>query len=287
MAKIIQFIHPGHEHSFDNHVNESMHKEWNSADHKRKFCKATGEYIGLDNKNDKGNFMFWGEWEPPSFVDLTYQIPPLPKYLHSPYLPIDDSGNIIVSGTQNTDPCVFGEYFKYFVCQQIRNNGRLTQMAYLDQGDLILLGSGKNGKFLIDTVFVVDIIIDVINTEPTYKVISIDRCAGYASSGCKIYTGKTYADNEIYSFTPANESYFGRIEVPSNAMLLLNNYITNSLTQGRKVSEVDAVTIQKVWNELKSLTQKQGLLLAHKIEWPHKIINKQTTTNKYQVSEVL
>ncbi len=32
------------------------------------------------------------------------------------------------------------------------------------------------------------------------------------------------------------------------------------------LSEVDNVTIQKVWNALKSLTQKQGILLAHKID---------------------
>lgn len=281
MAKIIQFIHPGPEHSFDNYVNGRMHKNWNSDQHKRKFCKANGEYIDLENKNNKGQFMFWGEWEPPSFVGLTNQNPPLPEYLHSPYLPINVNGSIIVTGTQNTDPCVFGDYFKYFVCQQIRRSGKLTQMAYLNQGDLILFGSGKNGKFLIDTVFVVDNTIKVINVEPTYKVISIDRCANYASSGCIIYKGKTFVENEIYSFTPANKSYFGRIEVPSNAMLLLNNYITNTLTQGRKVSKVNYDTIQKVWNELKTLTQNQGLLLAHKIEWPNKIINGQSPTNKF------
>lgn len=277
MAKIIQFIHPGPEHGFDSHVNQRMHKNWNSNAHKRKFCNANGEYFGIDNKNHEGKFMFWGEWEPPSYVDLTPKNLSLPKYLHSPYLPINANGNIIVAGTQNTDPCVFGNYFKYFVCQQIRRNGKLTQMAYLNQGDLILFGSGKNGKFLIDTVFVVENTIQPINVEPTYKVISIDRCANYASLGCKIYKGKTFTENGIYSFTPANNSYFCRIEVPSNTNLLLNKYITNTLTQGRKVSNVNNNIIQDVWNELKTLTQSQGLLLAHKIDWPNIIINRQTT----------
>lgn len=282
MAKIIQFIHPGPEHSYDNCVSGIMHKDWNSEEHKRKFCKATGEYIGIDNRNNKGKFMFWGEWEPPSFVDQTNQNSPLPKYIHSPYLPINVNGNIVLTGTQNTDPCVFGEYFKYFVCQQIRANGKLTQMAYLKQGDLILFGSGKNRKFIIDTVFIVDNTIEVSKVEPTYEVISIDRYVNYASLGCKIYKGKAFSENDIYSFTPANKSYFGRLEVPTNAKLLLNNYITNTLTQGRKVSEVNEVTIRKVWNELKSLTQNQGLLLAHKIEWPNKIINGQSPTNKFR-----
>jgi hypothetical protein len=53
------------------------------------------------------------------------------------------------------------------------------------------------------------------------------------------------------------------------------------LTQGRKVSIVDEVTVQKVWKELKNLTQSQGLLLAHKIEWPNKIINGQSPTNRF------
>lgn len=281
MAKIIQFIHPGSEHSFDNYVNGRMHKNWNSDGHKRKFCKANGKYIDIYNKNNESEFMIWSEWESPSFVDLTRQNPPLPKYLHLPYLPTDINGNIIVAGTQNTDPCVFGDYFKYFICQQIRINGKLTQMAYLDKGDLIIFGSGKNKKFLIDTVFVVDNTIDDINVEQEYKVISINRCANYALSGCRIYKGKTFVENEIYSFIPASKNYFSRIEVPSDTTLLLNNYITNTLTQGRKVSIVDEDTVQKVWEELKTLTQNQGLLLAHKIEWPNKIINGQNPINKF------
>jgi hypothetical protein len=272
MAKIIQFIHPGSEHSFDNCIENRKHKNWNSSDHKRKFCKANGEYIGIDNKNYEGEIMFWSEWEPPSFVELTNQSSPLPRYLHIPYLPKDNKGNIIVSGTQNTDPCIFGDYFKYFLCQQIRNNGKLTQMAHLQKGDMILFGSGKNKRFIIDTVFIVDTNIDILNVEHEYIDTAINRSNNYASLGCKIYKGKTFVDNEIFSFVPASENYFGRIEIPNNNTLLLNNYITNTLTQGRKVSEVDEPTVQKVWEELKNLAQSQGLLLAHKIKWPNKIL---------------
>lgn len=273
MAKIIQFIHPGPEYRLDNYVDNRLHKNWNKDKHKRKFCKVSGEYINIDNKNGEGDFMIWCEWEPPSFIDLTKQKPPLPKYLNHPYLPTDINGNIIVTGTgkQNTDPCVFGDYFKYFLCQQIRNSGKLTQMAFLEYGDLIIFGSGKNKRFLIDTVFVVDNTINVGIVEQQYKVIAIDRCNNYALSGCKIYKGKTFLENNIFSFIPASKNYFGRIEVPINSTLLLNNYITNTLTQGRKVSIVDEVTIHKIWKELKMLTQSQGLLLAHKIEWPNKI----------------
>ncbi len=270
MLKIIQFIHPGPEHSFDKHVNGIMHKEWNSYKHKRKFCLANGEYLDKDNINKKGEFMFWGEWEPPSYVDLTNQNSPLPKYIHTPYLPINDDEKIIDTSSQNTDPCVFGNYFKYFLCQQIRSNGKLTQMTNLDKGDMILFGSRKNKSFIIDTVFVIDDTIEVINVEPEYIDIAVNRCANYNKIGCKIYKGKVFSENEIYSFTPADKKYFSRIEVPSNANLLLNKYITNNLTQGRKVSLVNEDTIRNVWNELKSLTQNQGLFLAHKIEWPKK-----------------
>lgn len=268
MAKIIQFIHPGPEHSFDNYIYGKMHKNWNSGVHKRKFCMAKGEYIGVDHKNHKEEFMFWGEWEPTSFVAATNGASP--QFLHTPYLPINTKRNIIVTGTQNTDPCVFGDYFKYFLCQQITKKG-LTQLAWLNKGDLILFGSSKNSQFHIDTVFVIDGEVPISNVEPNYKVISIDRCVNYASSGCKIYKGKPYAESEIFSFTPAYKNYFSRIAVPSNTTPLLNKYITNNLTQSRKVSEVNDDAIQKVWNELKTLTQNQGLLLAHKIEWPNKI----------------
>jgi hypothetical protein len=281
MAKIIQFIHPGPEHSFDNNVNGLMHKNWNSDNHRRKFCHANGKYINVDNKNIDDEFMFWSEWEAPSFVNLTNQNSPLPKYLHLPYLPSDNNGNIIATGSQNTDPCVFGDYFKYFVCQQIRKNGKLTQMTNLDKGDLILFGSGKNKRFLIDTVFVVDETIDLINVESEYKVLSIDRYNNYSVSGCKIYKGKKFVKNEIYSFVPASKNYFGRIEVPRNSTLLLNNYITNNLTQGRKVSDVNQNTIEMVWAELKTLAQNQGLFLAHEVKWPDKIINGQNSINKF------
>ena len=69
--------------------------------------------------------------------------------------------------------------------------------------------------------------------------------------------------------------------MPNNSTLLLNNYITNNLTQGRKVSVVDQNTIQMVWEELKKITQNQGLLLAHEIKWPNKIINGQNSINKF------
>ena len=54
---------------------------------------------------------------------------------------------------QNTDPFVFGESFLYTCCQQFKNN-RPTQLRYLAPGSVILFGSHRGGRFLLDTVFV-------------------------------------------------------------------------------------------------------------------------------------
>jgi hypothetical protein len=281
MAKIVQFIHPGPEHGYDEIVKEKKHKKWNSNNHQRKFCRGNGNFIDENGNNEFGDFRFWGEWEPPSFVDTTGQKSPSPKFLHSPYLPVNISGKRIITGSQNTDPCVFGEYFKYFICQQIRSNGKLTQMSKMDEGDMILFGSMKNKKFTFDTVFVVDGTVEVFNVEPEYNDISINRIANYSSTGCKIFRGKTFQNNkDLFSFTPASYNCFERIEVPIGLPLLLNNYITHNLTQGRRVSVVDHETVQKVWNELKSITLNKGLFLAHKIEWPKNVCADQKDMNK-------
>ena len=57
----VQFIHPGGEHTPDN----GLIREWNRNDHKRKFLRQAGNYIA-DGKVEKGEIVFWGEWEPES-----------------------------------------------------------------------------------------------------------------------------------------------------------------------------------------------------------------------------
>ena len=86
MLKIVQFTHPGSEHSHDK-SNPKL-KSWNDSNHKRKFMVCNGEYI--DNEEvKKGEIMFWGEWEAPSIVSKFENKPDkfYPKFLHKPFLP--------------------------------------------------------------------------------------------------------------------------------------------------------------------------------------------------------
>ena len=187
MPKIIQFFHPGQEHGFDKNreYNGLYLKDWNRSSHKRKFVLNDGYYFE-NGKKDKGELLFWCEWEPPSKVeDLTLQTENVlyggnPKYLHHPFLPPDDqlrtyqgqaqncesnSGNDCHSncspqsggsqndeknGYQNTDPFVFGDCFIYAICRQW-----MPSLRDLDDGSLILFGSRVNLRYAIDTVFVV------------------------------------------------------------------------------------------------------------------------------------
>ncbi|MGK4002197.1 hypothetical protein WMF31_06205 [Sorangium sp. So ce1036] len=56
---------------------------------------------------------------------------------------------------QNTDPFVFGDTFLYSCCKQVRRNGSATLLRKLQRGDVILFGSRLDGRFVLDTVFVV------------------------------------------------------------------------------------------------------------------------------------
>ncbi|MBS0266777.1 MAG: hypothetical protein JSS02_32920 [Planctomycetes bacterium] len=51
----------------------------------------------------------------------------------------------------NTDPCVFGDCFRYCNCRQ----GSYAELQELGPGSIILFGSPRSGQFVLDTVFVV------------------------------------------------------------------------------------------------------------------------------------
>ena len=94
MPSIIQFFHPGGERKYDFLNKDKQYiRKWNDhRNHYRKYMLHEGSYIE-NNVEKKGEMFFWGEWEPPSIVEL---LPhngkeaankEYPKYLHSPFLP--------------------------------------------------------------------------------------------------------------------------------------------------------------------------------------------------------
>ena len=63
MKAIIQFPHPGSEHT------AKTGQEWNTGSHHRKYMKVNGDYLEtLNLKPKKDNVYFWGEWEAQSKI---------------------------------------------------------------------------------------------------------------------------------------------------------------------------------------------------------------------------
>ncbi len=157
----VQFLHPGGEHEPD----RGLIRNWNRNDHKRKFIKGAGAYLA-DSKPQKGEIVFWAEWEPESRVQrkIGDPIDQGPRFIYEPYYVAPKS----YDGLQNTDPFVFGEVFHYTACQQRTNKNKdATQLRHLQKGSVILFGSCKNDEFVLDTVFVVDCWID--HTRANYR----------------------------------------------------------------------------------------------------------------------
>ena len=55
MPSIVQFFHPGGEHSPD--LYSKTYKKWNNNDHKRKYIKSKGNYIE-NNVKKEGELLF-------------------------------------------------------------------------------------------------------------------------------------------------------------------------------------------------------------------------------------
>lgn len=186
--KFVQFTHPGGEHTVSRSELKAGIKNWNTREHRRKFLKAQGQVVSGASLSAPQDLLFWGEWEPYSFVKkLTGFVGSgvMPKYVHEPFIKLYygnvsitppsyrlkvtpatlPAGSEIIANNscgsmcfQNTDPFVFNDYFLYSLCKQVH----FVNLRYLDRGSIVLFGStisSKNGDpcFVVDTVFVVDV----------------------------------------------------------------------------------------------------------------------------------
>lgn len=306
MPKIIQFTHPGAEHGPDAPGEDC--KSWNAGSHRRKFMMAQGDHVAAVGRliSDQ-KLTFWGEWEPPSKVEALGKQPDKfhPRWLHSPYLPsaipspTQLPGSCSSSSTkrlkacapscktdesscQNTDPFVFGDCFKYFVCKQwIPKTGRSTGLAALDKGSVILFGStsgrtAKNAFFQLDTVFVVGSYLEYRPCDPAslpqHPSISPDYLKAVfhmafpgrnpnIPSGLKLrlYLGATFAspENGMYSFAPARVAGKTAEGFPRVALKDLP-YLTNNLNSAPKFKNGNEAEILQFWQEIREISRKQG-----------------------------
>jgi len=226
MPSIIQFFHPWLEHRYDYVIDQEKYfKNWHTVatNHKRKFMVNEGSYIEKDIRKE-GKLLFWGEWEPPSYVERIdtqtncSHYSKSPEYLHTPVLPNLDIIKEYQEAHfyQNTDPFVFGKNFNYAICLQ-----KKEKLRKLENGSLILFGSQDvlSCRFVIDTVFVVkektpystlDDLKDKnlgIYPEIVTKMILNKEMKVENPERLTLYTGATYDDQEngMFSFVPAKE----------------------------------------------------------------------------------
>jgi hypothetical protein len=243
--------------------------------------KSRGRYI-VHGKCREAEIVFWGEWEPESRVLTRFQTQDSaePSFLYEPFFVRHLDG----VRRQNTDPFVFGKRFYYTGCLQHTNRGP-TQLRFLARGSLIVFGSYLAGRFVVDTVFVVD---DFIDHSPgdweqklnqrvsaTYREVTLEPWYnGSASEGpsSRLYLGATTGApvDGMFSFVPCrpyvhNGYGFRRPEIE------LPGLITPQLQQGKKIARnVTLAETGKLWKQIARQVEDQGLLLGTYVELPRR-----------------
>ena len=304
MVYIIKFQHPGLQHTLNPTERRNNIKDWNTDAHKRKFLIAEGQYVLCDDTlSDRQKLLFWGEWEPMSFIVRKYKQRPLfPNYLHSPFLNVDKSGKVVhtiygakrianpsscggakvCSSFQNTDPFVFGESFFYSCCRQPHS----VKLRNLSPGDIILFGSAilsqKNGGpfFVLDTVFVVGdsrdytpgtYAADLSGFIPKYY----DQIMGYNTWSDKTQQYRCYKGaslnqpvNGMFSFVPCQteesiHNGFSRVKLTTSDI----NEITNGLSRTHKISNSNPTNNKAAWDKICEIVRNQGCQLGLNFEY--------------------
>lgn len=297
--QVVQFPHPKNEHDYIQKELKAGEKGWNTKRHARNFMRAIGKYVANDGTLSHGDLVFWGEWEAPAKIersDLEGK-DGLPKYLIQPEKISDD-----MTPGQNTDPCVFGNCFKYAVCRQNATNGK--RLRSLEKGAILLFGSGDEGKFFVDTVFVVKKsfgyniktmakdLAGKIKDFDDYKKLVINalnsECAENTDCngcGCAVgknasdddertfYEGATFEDSEsgMYSFVPAKKYENGKEGFARLALDVSDDgdfkNLCSNLTRSQSYIEIDK-TPESFWDKICKETEKQGLVKAVQIDFP-------------------
>ena len=287
----VQLIHPGKQKPFNLRKgyillsNSQIVREWcndekynpipgskKAFEHYRKFIQNQGQYLSsIKSKPKEADLLFWGEWEGHSIFN------PLPNSdrkrfpngIHRPF------HSILNKGAQNTDPYVYGDYFKYAVCLQ---KGALTKLPPLS---LILFGTTyiKLNAFYLDTVFVVDSSVPakkVMTTgasaySRTYREATLnqlDEYNGNTLSEVKLYHGLTWWDNNKYfSFVPSkanpNRGFERlRIDLGDPLFSLAGN------TQGYSYLPKCSLSPQELWEKIALRCFKEGFVLGIRFQEP-------------------
>jgi len=239
---------------------------------------SDGYYVN-DAQLEFTKLQFWGEWEPPSNVKKVEKKinKYYPNWIHTPYLPsklpINFDGH---NSYQNTDPLVFGDEFRYFLCKQYQDKKkRTTTLAKLESGDIILFGSThgtkkENAFFQLDTVFVISHYIEYdisdVNALNDYNLgiyrefvfkMAFPQPSNYPLK-LRLYFGSNYNNqvNGIYSFSPC-KPFSSNLGFP-RVQLKNIKHLTNNLNAAPKITQVTIEESIEFWKIIQEATLNQG-----------------------------
>jgi len=269
--------------------NNQIIREWNNdtlpngkQPHYRKFIRSNGEFVAnMNSKPQNSNLIFWGEWEGNSIFNPINNGQNTPNGIHEPF------HSVVVRGFQNTDPYVFGNYFKYAICSQ------KGIMCNLPTGSLILFGTTTNIGFLLDTVFVVkshETAISVCNNnaanysivyrEETIEQLGNTYLGPNPSSINKIYQSQTWWDcNDYFSFVPCNiASSNNYSKVILNFPLMAKQKVGHPYRHFNRRQPID------VWKDIVNSVLKQGFVLGVRFKEPN-TINIQIANNAQPITK--
>ena len=315
---IVQFIHPGGEVMVPFHnlgSGQGYPVGWNTGNqHSRRLLCHGGEYVDSSNNSKQHDSLcFWNEYEA---CTTAYPIQHHPGWeyarcYHQIVKPISQSPNRhrnchddgLSECCDNTDPCVFGDTFKYSNCQQVPGG----DLWNLPQGSLILFGSFHASCFYLDTVFVthatgIRYSVPIVNHQlpfavsNNYRIVTLDNLMPRPNNRSRnnaminefmfyrgelphIIAGKV-DENHIFSFTPTRilgaKNYNERCKIDLAALNTnVQPHVPNSrgfssgLTQGHKTVVFNATNtdVATIWREVRNAVIKASFYLGYHFAW--------------------
>ncbi len=292
--RFVQFTHPGGEHSVSHAELAVGVKSWSRV-HGRKFIKAKGQIVTGAKLSIPQDLLFWGEWEPDSYVKRVTAFSGsgiLPKYVHEPFIKVVGGKMVVPSMTVdqdrcclNTDPFVFNEYFLYSLCKQVR----FVNLRNLDQGSIIIFGSTiskeKGGPyFVVDTVFVVDkwksyhpgsARAELKGFIPKYydDIMLFDYTGHIATEELTCYHGATFKEpvEGMFSFVPCKPCVSGSVVGFSRPIISAKAFpgiINDNLNSAPKYTDITYLADMKgIWDRLCKEIKKQGFELGVNLKY--------------------
>ena len=286
--KAIMFFHPGPEYKTRGDVKLC------ETSHTRNFMVVDGDLIGKNGKEKKNTCLgFWGEWSSHADIEKVGK----KKFFKPFYVKNCGCGqNDNIKGCKgkssrcssdrcDTDPFVFGKRFCYVNCQQESSK----TLCDLPAGSIILFGSRKNEKFVLDTVFVVEASIDkwLKNKDKVksklkkdydlYNSASLGVLRAQSSEECRrFYFGTTYRNYNIpFSFVPALEQKnikerFHKVELSNDLLKGLNPRVKfdNGQNRGFAVLLEGKTQVEKLWKNVRDCVLNKKCSLGINLKMP-------------------